>query len=300
MWAYLGPKDKEPPFPRYRFFDYPEERIPIYHVTVDCNFVQVMEGTIDPSHAGILHKDTVGTRYTNKVKEKGDRLVKLEGVEFVSEDLAPHCEVRDTLFGCEGGAVFDALAVDDERPLFFARGHIWVLPFLAMPLTDYVIQTVPIDDHRTAYFSVHPPKEDKASRDRYVTELWGPSTHYDGYHFRYGADERWGQDRTKMDRSFTGLGPGVVVEDIAMTSSMGSIYDRTRENLVPADQLVIRMRRRMLQAVRDLESGIEPFHLTPEETIRLGSEWQLVANRADWPETMPGNEPFRIADVARN
>ena len=41
--------------------------------------------------------------------------------------------------------------------------------------------------------------------------------------------------------------------------------DRRKEHLVPADALVIRLRRRMLQAAVDLRAGIEPPMLAADD-----------------------------------
>ena len=59
-----------------------------------------------------------------------------------------------------------------------------------------------------------------------------------------GRRNRFAQNRSAMSAgsSFTGLN-GLTAEDTAMTSSMGDLYDRQREHLVPADLAVIRLRR---------------------------------------------------------
>jgi hypothetical protein len=76
---------------------------------------------------------------------------------------------------------------------------------------------------------------------------------------------------------------------------MGPIYDRSREHLVPADQLVVRMRRRMLQVAQELQSGKEPYMLTPEESRRLGAGMSLLSDPAKWRETMaPDSIPLRF------
>jgi hypothetical protein len=98
-----------------------------------------------------------------------------------------------------------------------------------------------------------------------------------------------------MGESFTGV-EGVVPEDAACATSMGAIYDRSNEHLVPADALIVQMRRRMLRAARDLQSGIEPYMLQPEEAQTLGSMWGVIPQGAKWQEFMtPQNIPFRIA-----
>src|SRR3990170_8093870 len=97
--------------------------------------------------------------------------------------------------------------------------------------------------------------------------------------------------------SWTGI-EGVVTEDYAMIISMGTIYDRSRENLFPADQLCIKMRRKLLRAARDLQGGSEPFMLQPEETRRLhgGHHSALLVDTSKWHEMMPGNLAFRVQE----
>lgn len=302
LWVYLGPRDKEPPFPHYKFMDLPTGQFPMYHATFDCSWVQMLEGTLDPSHANILHQDTLGKRYTNRARlQAGDRdmndayLTEPADVVFVVEDTAPHCEVEDTLFGCHGVAILDALA-EDGRPLLFARPHTWVMPWLAMPTPLAYVMSVPIDDVHTTFFAVYAETMPDAERERFIAQNYdGTASNYDGYRYRWGEAERWGQDRSAMTHSFSGIA-GTVPEDLAMTLSMGPIYDRSRENLVPADQLVIRMRRQLLRAARDLQDGTEPYILGPDETIDLGGRgWSILSDPTTWRETLlPLHERFRV------
>ena len=48
-----------------------------------------------------------------------------------------------------------------------------------------------------------------------------------------------------------------------MLESMGPVYDRTQEHLGVADVAVIRMRLRMLEALRTFMQGGEPLGLDP-------------------------------------
>jgi phthalate 4,5-dioxygenase len=300
VWTYLGPRGKEPPFPHYRFMDAAAGQLPIYYATYDCNFVQMMEGTIDPSHVHILHQDTMGKTLVKKVDPSDAKALAnsqytggVEAESFMSDDNAPATEVEDTTFGCEGVFIFDAVA--DGRPVKYGRVYSWVMPFLR--ISPNFVMSVPIDDQRSAMYAVPDPSGvwDQAARDRWVQRQGGPADQYVDGHYRWTEHERWGQDRTKMHESFTGI-KGVLQEDIAMTISMGPIYDRTRENLVPADQLIIRMRRRLLQAARDLRQGIEPTMLSADGALVLGGEARLLPDPSRWREVIvPQHEGFRLA-----
>src|SRR5262249_21677079 len=64
IWGYLRAPQKGPPFPHHTFMDSPHEQA-IYHTTVDCNYLQLLEGLFDRSHNLVLHQDPdkMGTYY---------------------------------------------------------------------------------------------------------------------------------------------------------------------------------------------------------------------------------------------
>ena len=55
VWAYLGPKDKQPAFPDFWWTKIPAEQRAPGKIDYACNFVQAIEGAIDSSHADFLH-----------------------------------------------------------------------------------------------------------------------------------------------------------------------------------------------------------------------------------------------------
>jgi hypothetical protein len=50
---------------------------------------------------------------------------------------------------------------------------------------------------------------------------------------------------------------------------MGAIYDRTQEHLATADVAIIAARRRLTEAVRNLQKGIEPYAASHGELYRV-------------------------------
>ncbi len=90
--------------------------------------------------------------------------------------------------------------------------------------------------------------------------------------------------------SFTGI-QGIGQQDMAVTESMGSIYDRTHEHLGTTDLAVIRMRRMLVNAVKQLDQGIDPPGLDPntpyaeirsaERIIAVDDDWRLLGTRDD-------------------
>jgi len=57
VWAYIGPKDKEPPFQRFAFMVGPEANRVVLRINTAANWLQLYEGGTDSSHVGILHSN---------------------------------------------------------------------------------------------------------------------------------------------------------------------------------------------------------------------------------------------------
>jgi hypothetical protein len=73
-------------------------------------------------------------------------------------------------------------------------------------------------------------------------------------------DNNFNQDREAMRRRENWSGfRGITYEDAAMTTSMGPIYDRSLEHLVPADAAVVRLRQRLFDSMRLCETGAAPL-----------------------------------------
>src|ERR1700751_4315463 len=60
-WVYLGPPGTEPPFPAFAWANAPADEVVVSEIIMDCNWMQAQEGSIDSSHVGILHLDTLAT-----------------------------------------------------------------------------------------------------------------------------------------------------------------------------------------------------------------------------------------------
>src|SRR5256884_6922612 len=55
VFAYMGPKDKQPPFPEFDFRHVPPENTYVTKFQLECNWLQATEGDFDPSHGVFLH-----------------------------------------------------------------------------------------------------------------------------------------------------------------------------------------------------------------------------------------------------
>jgi phthalate 4,5-dioxygenase oxygenase subunit len=251
-------------------------------VLQDCNYLQGVEGSIDSSHSDYLHSSNIRGR---------------------PSDHSPRLETQDTAYGFRYAAIRKP-DVDPDRQQY-VRVTLFVAPFYvftpplragssnAGPGQEVRVQQawVPIDDEHNYFFSL-----------RFNTQ--GPlvDNHRDQFHLdaafrplRNRANLHL-QDRAAMRRGdWTGI-EGVNSQDFAVVESMGPIVDRTREHLGVSDVAVIRMRRRMLDAVRAFQAGASPLGLDPaipyerlatdERIVPFDTPWQAVAAFAG--EEIPG------------
>ena len=103
-------------------------------------------------------------------------------------------------------------------------------------------------------------------------------------------------DRYKQRRreDYTGI-PGIHTQDQAITESMGAIYDRTTERLGTSDVMVIRVRRRLMDAARALaERGLTPPGVDAPSVYGVRSGGVFLPEGTDWLE---GTRELRKAFV---
>lgn len=56
IWAYMGPRELQPPLPKFAWTQVPDTHRYISKVIQECNWLQAFEGGIDTSHAQILQR----------------------------------------------------------------------------------------------------------------------------------------------------------------------------------------------------------------------------------------------------
>ena len=174
VWGYVGPKEQEPAFQAYEFFEGPDENRCIFRVNTPANFLQLYEGGTDSSHVGILHCNLANPEWKNKasfVPEAED----YTSVALAVGDNAPDIDLENTPFGFhyaakrEGPADPDGTRQDSVRvtAVIFPTGRI-------IPLAQYqfFVFEVPQDDFKTStYIVAHGPKPFDRKKMRAVLGL---------------------------------------------------------------------------------------------------------------------------------
>ena len=306
IWAYVGPKELEPPFPHWRYFDQPPERLLSVTLVVQCNYVQVQEALLDSSHLTILHQDAF----------KRD-----SSIDFVSSVNStttaavsdPKIEVQDTEFGFHYCALRPVET--DGGAKVTARVTGFVAPFhLVNANGDFVGMIVPIDDHRTLHHFVWWSDSKKISEDPHradlmrFTGLAQDILHKSGLHtddwYLPGMPNRlnnFNQDRDAMRKgAYSGL-PIFFPEDAAILVSSGVIRDRSKEMLAPADVAIVRLYKTLLSIARQVQQGQEPTGLRADVgkvrglsgVIDKTQPWQSLV-----PEHVVATRPRAVAETS--
>jgi nitrite reductase/ring-hydroxylating ferredoxin subunit len=255
VWIYMGPPEKQPPLPNYHWCTLPDaNQSQVRKWMQESNYSQGIEGDLDSAHVSFLHR------------KLHQGLIEDRPINYG----APRLTTMETDFGFAYGA---------RRPAgseYFWRVTTFVLPMLInIPGGKYAGGghfTLPMDDEHSWWFVVEPPPPPGGQPILAPGQLTPGDADPAIDPTNAFIDGTWRRLRNKdndylIDRrrqrtyNYSGL-PGNRVEDMAMTESMGPIYDRTREHLGTTDVAIIFWRRYMLRLARNLEKGIEPAILS--------------------------------------
>ena len=285
IWAYIGPKELQPPFRTFASDDVPEANRVVVRVNVKANYMQLWEGGLDSSHVTTLHTNQARPSWG---EERGVNAGDTKWTPM--EDPSPVFVCEDTQFGFHYAAtrrVREGEAWGNKRHVrvtaaIFPTGRI-----IRGPNLDVLVWETPADDYSTStYLTAY--SADPLDKNYFygILGLDDPRVWSESDPNWKGAWENdFFQDRSKMDRSWTGL-RGIEQEDLAIGLSAGVIYDRTLENLVTADMAVVYVRRRMLDNVKLVKSGQPAIGsmigdlravASPEATVGEGTDWREIA-----------------------
>jgi len=313
-WVYLGPPGTEPPFPAFGWASAPADEIVVSEIIMDCNWMQAQEGSIDSSHVGILHLDTLATMGSGPrsvgsfdfAGEPWDLDMQVPGGArrepgqaprpgvWPSEDNAPRIELENTPFGFHYAAIRD---VTDEPGKVYVRVTAFVMPYTALiGGSNGAVIVVPRDDYTCSTIGVFrlPPGTDPAAaaeraRRGIDPAVWGPEP--ENRRLRLPKQDR---EAMAAGRSFAGFRGGNRVQDGAVQMSSGRMYDRAKEHLVPADLAIIRLRRMFADSIRLLEAGHDPVGRGEGADFRqVMAASQIIDAGQDWRDLVLGHQGSR-------
>jgi nitrite reductase/ring-hydroxylating ferredoxin subunit len=277
IWAYLGPRSTPPPLPALEPNLLEDSSLQIYQR--ECNWVQALEGDIDTCHTVFLHLGAVDA----------DDVPPGTWARYALTDRAPRYEVADTDFGVMYGAYRPA-----EADTNYWRIANFLFPFYAMVPTGVlglevrVRAWIPMDDDHTLALTIshgQPPLGRNAGRQVVGPPETLPNTTdwYGRFRCAASADNDYLIDRKAQKTvSYTGIG-SIFLQDQAVTESMGPVYDRTQERLGTSDMMVIRTRKRLLDAARALrDAGQVPPGVDDPGVYAVRSGGVVLPRDAEW------------------
>lgn len=294
VWAYMGPGEREPAFPHWRFFDFAPEHVRRVRLYANVNYMQQLEGGTDSSHVGILHSNFARPSWmTGEFRANDDAD---NPATLATGDLAPELLLEDTEFGFHYAAVRQLPAVSQDAA--HAHHNVRVVPvimpstrIIPAPAMQYLIFEIPVNDMRTVTFGATYRMDGGPIDAHKINEIGGRHDPellcQTSFEYRGTWDNRFGQDRGSMQQNWSGI-KGVAMEDLAIALSQGPIADRTKEILLPADRAVVRARRQLLESARRVAAGDDPigFGVDVSSIVAVDENQNRTAR---WQELVPAH-----------
>jgi phthalate 4,5-dioxygenase len=251
VFAYMG-EGRPPVLPQLECLRAPPDHLAMWKFRERCNYLQGLEGDIDPFHLNFLHR-AMASQQARDAPGSSDAYY-----DFYTRGT-PRLEVERTRFGLR---IFTMRELDERAYLRVTNFMMPNAAVVAGPTGEdgyTVLWHVPITDEvHTKYmlnFRRSAPINADALRKAYELHVI-PGTNLET---RRNRENRWLQDREEMNAGwFAGLGPSFSVHDNFVTECMGPIYDRSKERLGYSDQAVVAARRFLLAAIADVAAGKEP------------------------------------------
>ena len=282
VWTYMGPRSSPPPMPDLEANMLEGATATAFQL--EGNYLQILEGDIDTTHVGFLHYGGLSP----EDQPKGTFS------EYQLRQKPAHFEVIDT----PGGVAYGARRPGPPGEYYWRTAQ-FCMPFYTftppgvLGIKKNNGARVPMDDTHTMNFfmSVNRGKPGSGVTGPVVFPTYKPNTS-DWYgRFRFETDT---SNDFQIDRALqrTGKGGGgytgikaLLMQDAAMTTSMGPIFDRTKEHLGSTDAMVIQVRRRLLNAVKaHMERGATPSGVDDPQVYQVRSGGVFLPVGADWVE----------------
>ncbi len=287
IWAYMGPKDKQPAEPRFEWTQVPEDRRGVSKNVQECNWLQALEAGVDTAHVPILH------RVMND--DSGRRGGYNQNSEF-AKGSAPVVEVDVTDYGYRYAGI---RTLPGERR--FVRTYQYVMPFHQIRPEDMTPYGGPPG---RPFISGHmwvPTDDENCMVYNWAYTFDGTQlTEWEALEASLGRgpgdlDENFLNVRNKsnaymIDRevqkteTFTGI-EGVNNQDQAAQEMMGPIVDRSKEFLTASDLAIVQMRRLLMQAVRTVSDGGDPPAITDNYYMARAVD-RFIGMEDNWLEVL--------------
>jgi phthalate 4,5-dioxygenase oxygenase subunit len=284
VWIWMGLKDGLREFEPPAWAPAPGIPYAIVKIHTECNWAQVLEGSIDSAHSSSLHSTNM------PAGEVGGSTATDTAWLRPSNDKAPRLQFEPTSYGFRYAAI--RKPIRDPETHQYVRTTLFIAPFTVLipPNDRYNLaqMLVPIDDVNTMFYWIawHPDRG-KGIMQQAWRRFCAAEVGVDlDQNYRKKRDLRNGylQDRDAMKRGdWTGI-TGIPAQDMAMWESMGPITDRSEDHFGSSDLAVAQFRRMMVAAVKKFQEGAPAIGTTEPRVAhtRLASFEGVVPQTTDW------------------
>jgi hypothetical protein len=288
IWTYMGPSKELPALPQFEFTMVPPAQRIYRPFRQESNYLQAMEGGIDPTHVMWLHSphDLSDEGIAEAHQPIPQRLANRSGTRT---PLA--VEIVDT----PGGFMYGAKRpMGDGSSLW--RVNQFLMPFYTMPPGGkfrLARAWVPIDDTHCVKWDIgwFPSQAimetaEQGNKIFFDEEGYGAATN-EPYGFicpRANKSNDYFINWDVHKKRRLGI-PGVNLQDICITENEGPlpILDRTKENLCSGDATIVKARRMLLQFASELrDRGTIPPGVTDARVYGVRGANTTVPDSIHW------------------
>lgn len=289
IFAYMG-QGEPPVLPPFEALGVPESQRFVKKFYQDCNYLQAIEGNIDPAHQSFLHKRLEKSPEEDAQDTLGTLGAEASNLTLYREDVSPVIEVEETdsglrVFAMRSSAPSAGKGMNWLKVLTFELPVICFVPG-GTGADGYTVHwNVPVDDeHHWKYmltFRRNASLELNRLCKEYEAEV-GPD-----YKMRRNESNRYLQDRESMKNEwFVGMGSLFPVHDVWVTNSQGPIQNRTEEILGYTDKAIVAARLILLRTIRNLQQGKEPRNVNRDpKTVHVHQVAvlsEVISGEEDW------------------
>ena len=259
LFAYLGPEPR-PLMPRWDVLAWENGKRWIQKQEIlNCNWLQPMENSVDPSHLYWLHGGTAHLARAMDHYEETHEFLRFE-YGIMKRRATP-------------GKKPGAKAEIDQHPLIFPNTlrHVFKMKETAGKLRHNLQMRVPVDDTHTQVYVVYfePNETDHSAADGDVACEFFP-VHDE--HGEYRLDQ-------------------VLVQDAMAWETQGAITDRTQEHLGTGDEGVIMLRKLLREQIEIVRGGGEPLGIIRDGKTNRLIEFDVINERIG----LLGSQPQKVA-----